>query len=110
MKKIQPKEEVENISTGKAVSDFKTKEQQEDQVFKHMLLWLAAAAPVLCNAIIVGLVLHFTLADALLFPTILSVGLGEAVVVYALGVSMILAFKRSPRMLQLAEDPQQNVK
>ena len=73
-------------------------------------LWLAAAAPVLCNAIIVGLVLHFTLADALLFPTILSVGLGEAVVVYALGVSMILAFKRSPRMLQLAEDPQQNVK
>lgn len=44
MKKIQPKEEVENTSTGEAVSDFKTKEQQENQAFQHMLLWLAAAA------------------------------------------------------------------
>ncbi len=67
-------------------------------------LWLAATAPVLCNAVIIGLVLHFTLAEVLLIPTILSVGLGEAVVVYALGISMILAFKRSPRMLALADD------
>ncbi len=73
-------------------------------------LWLAASAPVLCNAIIIGVVLHFTLADALLIPTILSVGLGEAVVVYALGISMIMAFKRSPKMLQFAEDPKQIVK
>jgi len=65
-------------------------------------LWLAAAAPVVCNAVIVGLVLHFTLADALLIPTIVSVGLGEAVVVYALGVSMIFALRRAPRVLTLA--------
>lgn len=44
MKKIQPKEDVDNISTEQAVSDFKTKEQQENQAFQHMLLWLAAAA------------------------------------------------------------------
>lgn len=67
-------------------------------------LWLAAAAPVICNAVIVGLVLHFTLADALLIPTILSVGLGEAVVVYALGVSMIYGLRRSPRVLSLSQD------
>jgi uncharacterized membrane protein len=65
-------------------------------------VWLAAAPPVVCNAVIVGLVLHFTLADALLIPTILSVGLGEAVVVYALGVPMIATLRRVPRVLALA--------
>ena len=59
-------------------------------------VWLAAAAPVLCNAVIIGLVLHFTLADALLWPTIGSVGLGEAVVAYGLGVPFVLALRRIP--------------
>jgi uncharacterized membrane protein len=65
-------------------------------------VWLAGAAPVLCNAVIVGLVLHFTLADALLIPTVLSVGLGEVVVVYALGVPMVFALRRVPRVLALS--------
>ena len=59
-------------------------------------LWVAAATPVLCNAIIIGVVLHFTLADALLLPTIASVGLGEAAVVYALGIPFTLALARVP--------------
>ena len=59
-------------------------------------VWLAAAMPVLCNAVIIGLVLHFTLADVLLLPTMASVGLGEAVVVYALGIPMVMALKRVP--------------
>lgn len=69
-------------------------------------IWLAASAPVVCNAVIVGLVLHFTLADVLLVPTILSVGLGEAVVVYALGISMVYAIRRSPKPLTLMETEQ----
>ncbi|MCE5343651.1 MAG: QueT transporter family protein [Eubacteriales bacterium] len=67
-------------------------------------LWVAAAAPVAFNAVIIGLVLHFTLADALLFPTMLSVGLGEAVVLYALGIPMILALRRSPQVMELAQE------
>jgi uncharacterized membrane protein len=67
-------------------------------------LWLAATAPVACNAVIVGLVLHFTLADALLFPTIFSVGLGEAAVVYALGIPMIIALRRFPQVNTLAQE------
>lgn len=59
-------------------------------------IWLAAAMPVLCNAVIIGLVLHFTLSDVLLLPTVLSVGLGEAVVAFGLGVPMILALRRVP--------------
>ena len=61
-------------------------------------VWVAATAPVVCNAIIIGLVLHFTLADVLLLPTIVSVGLGEAVVCYVLGVPMILALSRVPAL------------
>lgn len=60
--------------------------------------WLAALPPVACNAVIVGLVLHFTYADALLLPTIATVGLGEAVVTYALGVPMLLALRRVPAL------------
>lgn len=70
-------------------------------------LWLAAAAPVVCNAIIIGLVLHFTFADALLWPTIGSVGLGEAVVVYALGVPLILALRRVPLFCKMGENAQE---
>ena len=75
-------------------------------------IWIAALPPVVCNAVIVGLVLHFTLADVLLFPTIAFVGLGEAVVVYALGVPMGLGFRRSPLLLkqlgiQEESEPQQ---
>ena len=62
-------------------------------------LWLAALPPVICNAVIIGLVLHFTLADVMLLPTIAFVGLGEAVVVYALGVPMGLGLRRSPQLL-----------
>ena len=65
-------------------------------------VWLAAAAPVVCNAVIIGLVLHFTLADALLWPTIGSVGLGEAVVAYGLGVPFVLALRRIPLLRELA--------
>lgn len=63
---------------------------------------LAAAMPVVCNAVIIGLVLHFTLADALLWPTILTVGLGEAAVLYALGVPLWAALRRMPPLQQFA--------
>ena len=67
-------------------------------------VWLAAAMPVVCNAVIIGLVLHFTLADVLLWPTMASVGLGEAAVVYLLGVPMIYALRRVPA-LQAQQQP-----
>lgn len=66
---------------------------------------LAAAMPVVCNALIIGLVLHFTLADALLLPTIFTVGLGEAVVLYALGVPMWVTLRRVPALQKFAANP-----
>ena len=67
-------------------------------------MWLAAAMPVISNAVIIGLVLHFTLADVLLLPTMGSVGLGQAVVVYGLGIPLLLALRRIPLFRSLGED------
>ena len=53
-------------------------------------IWLAAVPPVVCNAVIVGLVLHVAFELPLLM-TMLTVGFGEAVVVYLLGVPMMKA-------------------
>ena len=74
---------------------------------KH--LWLAAAAPVVCNAVIIGLVLHFTLANVLLWPTIGSVGAGEAAVAYGLGVPLVLALRRVPLLREMGEPERKNV-
>ena len=51
-------------------------------------MWLAALPPVLCNALMVGGMLAFVL-PAPFWLTALSVALGEAVVVFALGVPLI---------------------
>ena len=72
-------------------------------------VWLAACAPVVCNAVVVGLVLALTLGNLFLLPTIASVGLGEAVVVYALGVPMLLTLSRVPLLRKaggLADAPE----
>ena len=60
---------------------------------KYENIWLAALPPVLCNAVIIGLLLHF-LFDLPLLATMLSVGFGQAVVVYVLGVVMIKALEK----------------
>ena len=52
--------------------------------------------------VIIGLVLHFTLADVLLWPAIAMVGLGEAAVAYLLGVPMVFALRRVPALQSLA--------
>ncbi len=56
-------------------------------------IWLAALPPVLVNGVVVGLVLHYTLQFPL-WETMGTVALGEAVVVYALGIPMIKALQR----------------
>ena len=56
-------------------------------------IWLAAAAPVLGNGVVVGLVLHLTLRFPLV-STMLSVAFGEACVLYLLGVPLVRALKK----------------
>ena len=58
-------------------------------------VWLAAIPPVVVNAVVVGLMLHFVVALPLV-PTMGTVGLGELAVVYILGVPLILALQRIP--------------
>lgn len=53
-----------------------------------------ALPPVLCNAVIVGLVLTYAYGIDMLWMNMLTVGLGEAVVCYVLGVPMIKLLSR----------------
>ncbi len=58
-------------------------------------IWLAAIPPVLTNAVVIGLLLHFMLQLPLL-PTMATVGLGQLAVVAILGVPLIFALSKIP--------------
>ena len=52
-------------------------------------IWLRALPPVVCNAVIVGLVLTYAYGIDVLWMNMFTVGLGEAVVCYVLGIPLI---------------------
>lgn len=60
--------------------------------------WLVPLPPVICNAVIVALELHFVAKMPLLI-TMLYVGLGEAVVCFAGGLPFLLALEKVRRRL-----------
>ena len=66
--------------------------------------WLAAIPPVLCNAVIVGAeVAYFSVLDGAAFGpafafNALTVGLGELIACFALGVPLIRWMQRNPYM------------
>lgn len=67
--------------------------------------WLAPLPPVLCNAVIVGAeVAYFsTLEGTLFLPAFafnaVTIGLGEAIACYALGLPLLLWLQKHPRRL-----------
>ena len=52
-------------------------------------IWIKALPPVICNAVIIGLVLTYGYGIDMLWMNMLTVGLGEAVVCYVLGVPLM---------------------
>ena len=64
-------------------------------------VWLRALPPVLCNAVIIGLVLTYGYGIDLLWMNMLTVGLGQAVVCYVLGVPLIRLLEKQPIMQKL---------
>ena len=64
-------------------------------------VWLRALPPVLCNAVIIGLVLTYAYGIPMLWMNMLTVGLGEAVVCYVLGVPMIKVLEKQPILQKL---------
>jgi uncharacterized membrane protein len=65
-------------------------------------LWLAAVPPVLVNAVVIGLLLHYVLALPLL-ATMGSVGLGQLAVVAVLGIPLVYALKRIPVLMRFID-------
>lgn len=69
--------------------------------------WLAPLPPVICNAVIVGLTLSFTLAPTAALPlfclyNVLSVGAGELIACYALGLPLLMLFEKNPRLKEIS--------
>ncbi|MDD5898232.1 MAG: QueT transporter family protein [Clostridia bacterium] len=60
-------------------------------------IWLRALPPVVCNAVIIGLVLTYAYGVDLLWMNMLSVGAGQAVVCYALGVPLVRVLEKAAR-------------
>ena len=65
----------------------------------HKPLWLAAVWPTLLNAVITGAVVHFSYVDnptlSLLPLTMLSVGAGEAIACFGLGLPLLLLLRKT---------------
>ena len=61
-------------------------------------IWLRALPPVISNAVIVGLVLTYAYGIDMLWMNMLTVGLGEAVVCYVLGVPLIKVLEKQPSL------------
>ena len=59
-------------------------------------VWLKALPPVLCNAVIIGLVITYGYGVDLLWMNMLTVGIGQAVVCYALGVPLVRVLDKQP--------------
>ena len=59
-------------------------------------IWLRALPPVLCNAVIIGLVITYAYGVDLLWMNMLTVGLGQAVVCYVLGVPLVRVLEKQP--------------
>jgi len=59
-------------------------------------VWLRALPPVLCNAVIIGFVITYGYGVDLLWMNMLTVGIGQAVVCYVLGVPLVRVLEKQP--------------
>ena len=64
-------------------------------------IWLRALPPVLCNAVIIGLVITYAYGVDLLWMNMLTVGLGQAVVCYGLGIPLVRVLEKQPMIQKM---------
>lgn len=64
-------------------------------------IWLRALPPVVCNAVIIGLVITYAYGVDLLWMNMLTVGLGQAVVCYALGIPLVRVLEKQPMIQKM---------
>lgn len=62
-------------------------------------LYLAALMPVLSNAIIIGVMLHVAFGEPL-WMSILTVGAGEALACFVLGIPLVKALEKVPKLYE----------
>lgn len=64
-------------------------------------LYISAILPVITNAIIVAIELYFSLNISPIWLSMITVGLGEAAVLYLVGIPLIIAINKDEALLEL---------
>lgn len=70
-------------------------------MMKIKKLWVAAILPVVSNAIIVALELYYALDIAPIWLSMITVGLGEAVVLFLIGIPVMMSISKNEALVDL---------
>ncbi len=72
-------------------------------------LYLSALMPVISNAIIVSIELYFSLEISPIWLSMITVGLGEAAVLYLVGIPLIISINKNQALLELMDSEEKNI-
>lgn len=73
-------------------------------------IYISALMPVISNAIIIAIELYFSLSISPIWLSMITVGLGEAVVLYFVGVPLMISINKNPAFLELIESEEKEIK
>lgn len=79
-------------------------------MMKIKRLWVAALLPVVSNGIIVSIELYLALGIAPIWLSIITVALGEAVVLFLIGIPVMIAISKNTALVELLDLDVANVK
>jgi len=73
-------------------------------------IYISALMPVISNAIIVAIELYFSLNIAPIWLSMITVGIGEAAVLYLVGIPLMISINKNPAFLELIEAEEKDIK
>ncbi|MBR4496093.1 MAG: QueT transporter family protein [Acholeplasmatales bacterium] len=73
-------------------------------------LYLSALMPVISNAIIVSIELYYSLNISPVWLSMITVGLGEACVLYLVGIPLIISINKNEALLELMDSNKKEIK
>ncbi len=73
-------------------------------------IYISALLPVISNAIIVSIELYFSLNISPIWLSMITVGVGEAAVLYLVGIPLIISINKNPALLELMDSTEKEIK
>lgn len=73
-------------------------------------IYISALMPVISNAIIIAIELYFSLDISPVWLSMITVGVGEAAVLYLIGIPLMISINKNPAFLELIESEEKDIK